>query len=29
MGGGNFFDPTQISAGQVFLTETMCSLSLL
>jgi hypothetical protein len=29
MGGGNFFDPTQITPGQVFLTETMASLSLL
>lgn len=29
MGGGNFFDATQITPGQVLLTETMSSLTLL
>ncbi|KAJ4302074.1 hypothetical protein N0V88_002210 [Collariella sp. IMI 366227] len=29
MGGGNFFDSSKITPGQVFLVETMSSLSLL
>jgi hypothetical protein len=29
MGGGNFFDPTQITPGQVLLIEVMSSLTIL
>lgn len=29
MGGGNFFDPDEITPGQALLTETMSCLTLL